>query len=94
MEDRNTYLLGQQFQMTFTQESDCCDLGDGQFLKIQTENGGGGDFFVIETKQLDWPATKRGPLQNVANRHESGKIYEGVHFKLQEQGEQLKKSMP
>ena len=51
MEDRNTYLLSQEFQMTFTQEADCCDRGDGQFLRIKTENGGGGDFFVIETKR-------------------------------------------
>ena len=51
MEDRNTYLLGQQFQMSFTQESDCCDPGDGQFLTIKTDNGGGGDFFIIETNR-------------------------------------------
>lgn len=51
MEDRKTYLLGQAFEMTFTQEADCCDSGDGQFLKIKTENGGGGDFYVIETER-------------------------------------------
>ena len=51
MEDRKTYLLSQQFQMTFTQESDCCDSGDGQFLTIKTENGGGGDFYIIETER-------------------------------------------
>jgi hypothetical protein len=37
--------------MTFTQEADCCDSGDGQFLTIRTENGGGGDFYVIETER-------------------------------------------
>lgn len=51
MEDRKTYLLSQQFEMTFTQDSDCCDSGDGQFLKIKTQNGGGGDFYVIETER-------------------------------------------
>jgi len=51
MEDRKQYLLSQQFKMTFTQDSDCCDSGDGQFLTIRTENGGGGDFYVIETKR-------------------------------------------
>jgi hypothetical protein len=51
MEDRKTYLLSQEFEMTFTQDSDCCDSGDGQFLKIKTQNGGGGDFFIIETER-------------------------------------------
>ena len=37
--------------MTFTQDSDCCDSGEGQFLKIKTENGGGGDFYIIETER-------------------------------------------
>jgi hypothetical protein len=36
--------------MTFTQDSDCCDSKD-QFLTIKTQNGGGGDFFVIETER-------------------------------------------
>jgi hypothetical protein len=51
MEDRKTYLLSQEFEMTFTQDSDCCDSGNGQFLKIKTQNGGGGDFFIIETER-------------------------------------------
>jgi len=51
MEDRKTYLLSQEFEMTFTQDSDCCDSGFGQFLKIKTQNGGGGDFFIIETER-------------------------------------------
>jgi len=37
--------------MTFTQDADCCDSGEGQFLKIKTENGGGGDFYIIETER-------------------------------------------
>jgi hypothetical protein len=51
MGDRKTYLLSQEFEMTFTQDSDCCDSGDGQFLKIKTQNGGDGDFFIIETER-------------------------------------------
>jgi hypothetical protein len=51
MEDRKQYLLSQELKMTFTQDSDCCDSGDGQFLTIRTENGGGGDFYVIETER-------------------------------------------
>jgi hypothetical protein len=50
MEDRKQCLLSQEFQMTFTQDSDCCDSKD-QFLTIKTQNGGGGDFFVIETER-------------------------------------------
>jgi hypothetical protein len=63
MSDRKTYLLAQQFQMTFTQESDCCDSGDGQFLTIKTENGGGGDFFVIETQR--WAFDDIGELVKI-----------------------------
>jgi hypothetical protein len=50
MEDRKQCLLSQEFQMTFTQDADCCDSED-QFLTIKTQNGGGGDFFVIETER-------------------------------------------
>ena len=51
MERKKPELLAQEFKMTFTQDSDCCDSGDGQFLTIKTENGGGGDFYVIETER-------------------------------------------
>ena len=51
MEDRKTCLLSQEFQMTFTQDADCCDSGSDQFLIIRTENGGGGDFYIIETER-------------------------------------------
>jgi len=50
MEDRKTCLLSQYFQMTFTQESDCCDNKE-QYLTIKTQNGGGGDFYIIETER-------------------------------------------
>ena len=43
-------ILSQEFKVTFAQDADCCVLGD-QFLTIKTDNGGGGDFFVIETER-------------------------------------------
>lgn len=50
MSENKVSLLGQEFQMTFTQDADCCCLED-QFLTIRTQNGGGGDFYVIETER-------------------------------------------
>jgi hypothetical protein len=50
MTDKKTYLLNQELQMTFTQEADCCDNTE-QYLTIKTQNGGGGDFYVIETER-------------------------------------------
>lgn len=45
-------ILGQTFEITFTQDNDCVEGGDlGQFLKIKTADGGGGDFFIIETER-------------------------------------------
>jgi hypothetical protein len=44
------WLLSQELKMTFTQDTDCCS-NEEQFLTIFTDNGGGGDFFVIETKR-------------------------------------------
>jgi hypothetical protein len=43
-------LLSQTLEITFTQEADCCTLEE-QYLNIKTDNGGGGDFYVIETKR-------------------------------------------
>lgn len=53
MEDKKVnkpWLLSQEFKMTFTQDGDCCD-GEEQYLTIKTNNGGGGDFYVIETNR-------------------------------------------
>jgi len=50
MKKNKPVLLSQDFQMTFTQEADCCDLKE-QYLTIKTQNGGGGDFYVIETER-------------------------------------------
>ena len=43
-------LLSQTLEMTYTQEADCCTTEE-QYLTIKTDNGGGGDFYVIETKR-------------------------------------------
>lgn len=50
MTDRKQFLLSQEFEMTFTQEADCCDDKE-QYITIKTQNGGGGDFYVIETER-------------------------------------------
>jgi len=52
MDDNKIDILGQTFEITFTQDNDCVEGGDlGQFLKIKTADGGGGDFFIIETER-------------------------------------------
>ena len=43
-------ILSQEFKVTFAQDADCQTTED-QFLTIKTDNGGGGDFYVIETKR-------------------------------------------
>lgn len=50
MTDRKKYILAQELQMTFTQDADCCKCNE-QYLTIKTQNGGGGDFYVIETER-------------------------------------------
>ena len=42
------YVISQDFELTFTQEEDCCS-SEEQFITIKTQNGGGGDYFVINT---------------------------------------------
>lgn len=44
------FIIEQEFNITFTQDKDCCSVEE-QFITIKTENGGGGDFFVIETQR-------------------------------------------
>jgi len=52
MDDNKIDILGQTFEITFTQDNDCVEGGNlGQFLKIKTADGGGGDFFIIETER-------------------------------------------
>jgi hypothetical protein len=50
MDPIKSNLLSQSFEMTFTQDADCCTSED-QFITIKTDDGGGGDFYVIETKR-------------------------------------------
>ena len=45
-------ILRTEFKLTFAQDNDSGESVDsGQFLTIQTENAGGGDFFIIKTKR-------------------------------------------
>jgi hypothetical protein len=69
MENNKPYLLSQQFEMTFTQDPDCCDSNDYQFLKIKTDNGGGGDFFIIETER--WAFNSIPELITILKRFQS-----------------------
>ena len=50
MDQIKANLLSQTLEMTYTQDSDCCTTEE-QYLTIKTDNGGGGDFYVIETKR-------------------------------------------
>lgn len=45
-------ILSQTLKITFTQENDCMEDSDiGQFLNIHSENGGGGDYFIMHTNR-------------------------------------------
>jgi len=68
METKKAWLLTQEFQMTFTQDSDCCDSKE-QYLTIKTQNGGGGDFYVIETER--WAFDNIPELINVLKRFQT-----------------------
>jgi hypothetical protein len=68
METKKAWLLTQQFQMTFTQDSDCCDSNE-QYLTIKTQNGGGGDFYVIETER--WAFDNIPELINILKRFQT-----------------------
>lgn len=51
-QDSKPKVLEQRLEVTYTQDNDCTELSDlGQFLYISTDNGGGGDFFIIETER-------------------------------------------
>lgn len=44
-----------ELKVTFSQNNDCMESSDnGQFLTIRTENGGGGDFFILETERWSY----------------------------------------
>jgi len=39
-------------QLTYTQDNDCCDDGTvGQFIEIESHDGGGGKYFTIKTER-------------------------------------------
>ena len=42
-----------KLEATYSQEQDCSDPSDEgyQFLRITTEDGGGGPFYILETKR-------------------------------------------
>ena len=68
METKKAWLLTQEFQMTFTQDSDCCDSKE-QYLTIKTQTGGGGDFYVIETER--WAFDNIPELINILKRFQT-----------------------
>ena len=51
-EAKKAKMLLQKLKITFTQDNDCMENSDvGQFLEIYTENGGGGDYFILQTER-------------------------------------------
>lgn len=72
----NANLLSQSFEMTFAQDSDCCTTED-QFITIKTDNGGGGDFYVIETKR--WAFDTIEELLEIINK------FKEKHDKIKEE---------
>lgn len=68
-------LLSQTLEMTFTQEADCCTLEE-QYLTVKTDNGGGGDFYVIETKR--WAFDSIDEIINILNE------FKEKHLKIKE----------
>jgi hypothetical protein len=73
------FIIEQEFNITFTQDKDCCS-GEEQFITIKTQNGGGGDFFVIETQR--WAFDSIEDLVNLLtqfkDKHDRIKIEEDV----------------
>ena len=60
-------ILRTEFKLTFSQENDCMESSDlGQFLNIHTENGGGGDYFVMDTER--WAFDNIDDLIEVLNQ--------------------------
>lgn len=72
-------IIEQEFEMTFTQDKDCCSSED-QFITIKTQNGGGGDFFVIETQRWAFDCIEDlvEVLYQFKNKHDRIKIEEDV----------------
>lgn len=69
-EDNKPKIQSSEFKLTFEQENDCVeDSDEGQFLSIRTENGGGGDFFILETDR--WAFNNLEELTEVFNQFKS-----------------------
>jgi hypothetical protein len=69
-------ILSQEFKMTFAQDADCNSTED-QFLTIKTDNGGGGDFYVIETER--WAFDSIDELVEIINK------FKEKHEKIKEE---------
>jgi hypothetical protein len=72
-------IIEQEFKMTFTQDKDCCSSED-QFITIKTQNGGGGDFFVIETQRWAFDCIEDlvRVLYQFKNKHDRIKIEDKI----------------
>jgi hypothetical protein len=73
--EKKPEILSQEFKMTFTQDSDCNSIED-QFLTIKTDNGGGGDYYIIETER--WAFDSIDELVEVLNK------FKEKHEKIEE----------
>lgn len=73
------FIIEQEFEMTFTQDKDCCSSED-QFITIKTQNGGGGDFFVIETQRWAFDCIEDlvRVLYQFKNKHDRIKIEDKI----------------
>ena len=76
MDATKANLLSQSFEMTFSQDADCCTIED-QFLKIKTDDGGGGDFFIIQTER--WAFDSIEELVEILNK------FKETHEKIKEE---------
>jgi hypothetical protein len=40
-----------EWKEVYSQEDDCCSSAGGQFLELETQDGGGGHFLIIKTER-------------------------------------------
>ena len=67
MGNEKASVLTQTLKVTFTQENDCMESSDlGQYLNIHTEDGGGGDYYVMDTER--WAFDSIDELIEVLNQ--------------------------
>jgi hypothetical protein len=79
------FVISQEFKITFTQDADCCSNED-QFITVKTDNGGGGDFFVIETQRWAFDCIEDlvRILYEFKNKHDKIKIKDVKNLGLDE----------